>query len=501
MDFSTVFTFSTVMYSMLGTLFGILFGFLPGLSCTMAVAVILPFTFKMESVAAFALLLGTYCGGMFGGAITAILIKTPGTPQNAATVLDGYPMAQKGQAKRALTAATITSFIGGIFSCAILYFLAKPLANVALEFGPPEYFAVGLFGLSIVSSLSGKNILKGVIGACFGLMLSTIGSDPVTGIMRFTFGSTKLMAGLQIVAVLIGLFAIAEVFTKLEASRRPKAEDKVGDISGKGVSAKDLLKNWFNMLRSAVIGVIIGIIPGTGGGTAAWVSYNAALRSSKNPEKFGTGCLEGVVASETANNAVTGGALVPLLSLGIPGDTVTAVLLGALMIQGLTPGPTLFAEHPDVVNGIYVMLILANIFMLIFGLLGVRGLVKVLKIPTNILFTCVLLLCCVGAFAMRNNVFDIQTAVIMGVLGFLLVKAGFTVPPILLGMILGNMIESNLRRSLIMSGGSASILFNRPISLILIIVSVIMFVWPIAREMVRKAKAKKAAAAPKADAE
>ena len=486
MDFSNILTFSNLLICAGGCIFGIVFGFLPGLSSTMAVAVILPFTFGMESIPAFSLLLGCYCGAMFGGAITAILIKTPGTPQNAATVLDGYPMAQSGKAQEALSTATICSFIGGIFSCVILILLARSLANVALKFGPPEYFAVGVFGLSVVSSLSGKNILKGVIGAYFGLMLSTIGSDPVTGIMRFTFGSTKLMAGMQIVAVLIGLFAISEVLTKLEAAHRKKAADSVNSLSGHMVSLKELLKHWVNILRSAVIGTIIGIIPGTGGGTAAWLSYNTAMRSSKNSDKFGTGCIEGVVASETANNAVTGGALVPLLALGIPGDTVTAVMLGALMIKGLTPGPTLFSNHADVINGIYVLLIVANVFMLIFGLLLVRPLVKVLQVPTSILFSVVLLLCCVGAFAMRNNLFDVEVAIVMGVLGFLLSKAGFTVPPILLGMILGSTIESNLRRSLIMSGGSASIFLTRPIALVLLIVAVVMFFWPIIREIKKK---------------
>lgn len=493
MDFSSILSLSNIIICAGGCLFGILFGFLPGLSSTMAVAVILPFTFGMESVPAFSLLMGTYCGSMFGGAITAILIKTPGTPQNAATVLDGYPMAQQGRAQEALSTATICSFIGGIFSCVVLMFLAKPLADVALRFGPPEYFAVGVFGLSVVSSLAGRNILKGVIGACFGLMLSTIGCDPLTGVMRFTFGSNKLMAGMQIVAVLIGLFALAEVLSKLETAHRPKEKDSVASLSGRMVSLRTLFGHWINMARSAVIGVVVGIIPGTGGGTAAWLSYNAALRASKHSDEFGKGSIEGVVASETANNAVTGGALIPLLSLGIPGDTVTAVMLGALMIKGLTPGPTLFAEHADVVNSIYVLLLIANIFMLIFGLLSVRFLVKVLRVPTSILFSVVLLLCCVGSFAMRNNVFDVEVAVVMGVIGFLLSKAGFTVPPILLGMILGSTIESNLRRSLIMSGGSASIFFTRPIALVLLAAAIVMFFWPIVRQGLDSRKKKSAA--------
>ena len=476
-----IFSPSIILINVLGVALGIIFGFLPGLSATMGVAIMMPFTFGMYPIPSFALLLGVYVGGIYGGSVTAILIRTPGTPASAATVLDGSPLCEQGRGKEALSTSTISSFIGGIVSCIILVLLSGVVADFALKFGPPEYFAVGLFGLSVVSSLSGKNVMKGVICACFGLMLSTIGMDPVVGTMRFTFGMPSLMGGIDLVSALIGLFAISEVLSKLEASRTYKGYGDLKKAKGKNISLSELAKHWLNLLRSSIIGTIIGIIPGTGSGTASWISYNEAIRASKTPEEFGKGNIEGVVASEAANNAVTGGALVPLLTLGVPGDTVTAVLLGSLMIQGLTPGPTLFTDHPDVVSGIYILMILSNIIMVILGLLGVGLFVKVLKVPTYILMPSVLVLCCVGSFAIRNNIFDVGISLIMGIIGYLLIKGDFPIPPILLGLILGNIIESNYRRAMTMSQGDPSIFLTRPICLVFLVVAALAFCWPLLR--------------------
>lgn len=488
LDLASVFTLWHILLNATGVAIGIVFGALPGLTATMGVALFLPFTFGMEPVAAFALLLGIYCGGIYGGSITAILIRTPGTPAAAATVLDGYPLAQQGHAFAALSGATIASFIGGIFSCLALVLLAPQLAKVALSFGPPEYFAIGLFGLSIVSSISGEHILKGVLAGLIGLMLSTIGIDPIEGSPRFTLGTITLMGGIDFVSSLIGLFAISEVLSKIETIFTDKGLGELGNVRGKIISAKILIANTMNLFRSSVIGTIIGIIPATGSGMASWLSYNEAKRASREPEKFGKGSYEGVIAAETANNAVTGGALIPLLTLGIPGDVVTAIMLGALMLQGLTPGPQLFSEHPDVVFGIYAMMILANVFMLVLGLIGINGFVKVLKIPQKVLMPCVLVLTFIGAFAINNSVFDMCAATVMGLLGYVFTKTGFPVPPILLGIILGPIIEANFRRSLIMSHGDP-IIFTRPICLVFILISCAAFCWPIFRDWRTERKA------------
>ncbi len=483
-----------MLFNLMGVAVGIIFGALPGLTATMGVALFLPFTFGMDPISAFALLLGIYVGGIYGGSITAILIRTPGTPAAAATVLDGYPLAQKGEAFGALSGATIASFIGGLISCLALIMLAPQLARVALQFGPPEYFAVGLFGLSIVSSLSADNVLKGVLAAMFGLMLSTVGMDPITGSTRYTFGNVTLMGGIDFVSSLIGLFAISEVLAKIENTGTLGQVGGLKHVGGKMISVKTLTANLVNLVRSSLIGTAIGIIPATGSGMASWLSYNEAKRASKEPGKFGTGSYEGVIASEAANNAVTGGALVPLLTLGIPGDVVTAILMGSLMLQGLTPGPQLFTDYPAVVSGIYAMLILANVFMLILGLIGINAFVRVLKVPPSVLMPCVLGLTFVGAFAINNSIFDMRVAVLMGVVGYLFTKTGFPVPPILLGIILGPIIESNFRRAVTISKGSMDI-FCRPISLVFILLAVAAFFWPLVRDYRASRKRKRASRA------
>lgn len=467
-----------LLLSLLGTAVGIIFGAIPGLTATMGVALFLPFTFRMEAVEAFALLIGIYCGGTYGGAITAILIKTPGSPASAATVLDGYPLAQQGQAAKALSMSVVASAIGGLISCVALILVAPQLARFAMKFGPPEYFAIGVFGLSIVASLAGNNLKKGILMAALGLLLTTIGIDPVTGTSRFTFGTVHLMAGISFIPVLIGVFAIAEVFVNLEKIYCPQKQEKINDIHGEGLTLKDIKSNIWNFIRSSVIGTVIGVIPATGSGIAGWISYNTTRNSSKHPERFGKGELAGIVASESANNAVTGGALVPLLTLGIPGDVVTAIMLGALMIQGLTPGPNLFIEHSNIINGIYIMLIASNIFMLILGMAGMPIFVKILKIPMKILMPLVLILCLIGAYAIQNSVMDMGVALIMGIIGYLLCKLDYSMPSLLLGMVLGSMIEANFRRTMTMSNGSLDIFITRPISLIFIAISIFCCAFP-----------------------
>ena len=496
-EMSTFLTYITplnMLTCFLGTAIGITFGAIPGLTAPMGVALFLSFTFGMDPIAAFGLLLGIYCGGTYGGSITAILIRTPGSPASAATVMDGYPMAQKGKAAKALSMAVTASCIGGLFSCVILMLVAPQLARFALKFGPPEYFAVGLFGLSIVASLASNNLKKGILTAMLGLCLTTIGIDPISGNLRFTFGIPKLIGGIKLIPVLIGVFAVSEVFMTLEKIGKPKEKhEEITSLGSEGLTLKDLKNNIWNLFRSAVVGTCIGIIPATGATISGWISYNLAKNTSKHPDEFGKGTVEGVVASETANNAVTGGALIPLLTLGIPGDVVTAILMGALMIQGMTPGPTLFTKHADVITGIYLMLIAANIFMLIIGLIGIRQFVKVLKIPTNILMPIVLMLCLLGSYATTNSVFDVLVTLVMGLVGFLLRKMDYPMPPLLLGMVLGNLIEANFRRALTMSLGDYSIFTTRPICFVFILVSVFACILPTIQAGIRKRKTAKAA--------
>lgn len=481
MAITEILGFYSILMCAVGTFVGVIIGALPGLTPTMGVALFLPFTFSMDTVPAFALLLGIYIGGTYGGSISAILIRTPGTPSSAATLLDGYPLARQGRASEALSASAITSCIGGLISCVILFLLAERIARAALAFGPAEYFAVGLFGLSVVASFVSKDLFKGLFSVFFGLFLSCIGMDNLTGFDRFSYGNVQAMGGIQTVSALIGLFAFVEVFSKAQTINKDK-HNKAMEISNKFVSPRELTSNWFNVLRSTILGTFIGIVPATGGGTASWIAYNEARRASKDPDRFGEGSMEGLIAAETAKNAVPGGAMIPLLTLGIPGDTITAVLLGALMVQGLAPGPLLFAEHSDIVVGIYVMMFMANIFMLIFGLAGTKLFAQIIKIPNNILMPVVMMLCFVGTYAIGGKVFDVKTALILGIIGYIFSVFKIAAPPALLGLILGQTVESNMRRALMLSSGSWSIFITKPISAVFIALSVFSVVFTLVRD-------------------
>lgn len=492
MEFLTI---TNIAYNFAGVFVGIVFGIIPGLTATLGVALFLPFTFGMEAVSAFAFLLGLYVGGYYGGVVPAILIKTPGSPGNAPSVLDGYPMCQKGQALEALSMSTVVAFIGGILSCVALIFIAPTLAQFALMFGPAEYFSMGVFGISIVSILSTGNLLKGVIAACIGLAIASIGMDPITGTLRFTFGIPRLLGGFNLIAVLIGLFALSEVFDKLSTSRvKVGLTENIDNITGNYAKFKVYKDNFGNIMRSSIIGIIVGIMPATGPAVASWLSYNECKRASKHKHLFGTGLPESVIASATAANAVPGGALVPTLTLGIPGDSVTAVMMGALMLQGLVPGPTLFVEHGDIMRGIFVMMVLANIFLLLQGLLGVKIFVQALKIPMNFLFPTVILMCFIGAYSINSNIADAHMAIAMGVIGIILSKAKYPLPPIMLGIILGPIIERNFRRALALSHGDMGIFITSPISLGFLILALFTVLQPFILDYIstyRKNKASK----------
>lgn len=457
-----------------GVFLGIVVGAIPGLTATLAISLLVPFTFSMEPIPALVLLLAIYCGGIYGGSITAILIRTPGTPGAAATVLDGYPMGQQGRAGEAIGIATIGSGFGGFVSALIMIFLSPQISKMALSFSGPEYFALAVFGLSVIFSLS-KDVLKGLATGVLGLIFATVGMDLISPYPRFTMGIPQLLTGLPLLPVVIGLFAIAEVFRMAESKLKDDGDmHKVGRI----IPTKDIFKRiWGTMVRSSLIGTFIGALPGAGANVAAFVSYNTAKKISKNPERFGKGAEEGVAAPETANNAVTGGALIPMLTLGIPGDAVTAVLLSALTIQGFQPGPLLFRDHMNIVYPIFACMLLANVIMTIMGLSMAKFVAKIATVSKAYLLPAVAIFAIVGSFAASGNVFEIWVALAFGFLGYLLEKLGFDVSPIVLSVILGPMMEKSLRQSLIMSKGDPTIFLTRPISCVLLIIAVVPLAW------------------------
>lgn len=483
-------TVDCILMIAFGTLLGIIIGALPGLTATTGVAIFLPLTFYMEPVPALGFLAGIYCGGMYGGSITAILINTPGTPAGAATVLDGHPMAKKGEAYRALQMALYASTIGGVISCVALMFFAPILASAALKFSYAEYFALGVFGLSVVAGLSNGNIFKGLLSCVIGLFIGCMGMDPISGYPRLTFGVTAFLGGFQLIPVLIGIFAMAELIKQCaDKAQKGDEQDEVLAVSGKGLTKEDWKRCISPIIKGSLIGTFIGAVPATGGGTAAFLSYGEQRRATKDPE-YGNGSIEGVAASESANNGATGGTFIPMLTLGIPGDSVTAVMMGALIIQGLTPGPSLFTDHADTINGIYVSLMIANIFMLAMGQIGLRWFYKVCLIPKEILQPIIFGLCCIGAYAATSNMFDVGVMVFFGVFGYVLLRLGVPMTPILLGLILGDITEANLRRGMIPTNGDFFAFINRPICLVILAFAVFSVLFTVIRMINDKKKGK-----------
>lgn len=441
---------------------GLIIGALPGLNATMAVAVLLPLTFSLSSQVGLASLVAVYVGGISGGLVSAILLRIPGTPSSVATTFDGYPLAQQGQAVKALGSAMLASFFGGILSLCVLMTFAPLLAKLAIQFGPTEYFSLSVMALMLVVVLSADNLLKGILAGLLGIAFSLVGFAPIDGAQRYTFGSIDLMAGIGLVPFMIGLFAIAQILREVF-----KAESKTEvnlNIRGVGVTLAELRRNVVNILRSAGIGVGVGILPGIGGAASNMLAYGAAKQSSKKPETFGKGNVDGVWASETASNASIGGALLPLITLGIPGDGVTAIMIGGFMIHGLQPGPLLFRENPDVVGSIYAAFFIACVLVLIFQLLTVRIFPRILTIPRQFLLPSICVLAVVGAFAADNHFSDVWLMLGFGVIGFLLERYGYPLSPMVLGFVLGPIVEENMRRAMMFSDGSVLPFFTQPIS-------------------------------------
>lgn len=487
---ASVFNLQILIYIGVGVVTGICIGALPGLTATMGVALVLPLTFGMGAAPGMLLLLGVYVGAIYGGSISAILLHTPGTPAAAATVFDGNAMAQKGESGRALGISTFSSFLGGTISVLFLVLISPQLAKLALRFSAPEFFLLAIFGLSIISSLSGNSLSKGVLCGCFGIALSFIGIDSITGFPRFTFNNVNLLSGVSFIPVMIGLFAMSQAFVSVEEMFQPN------QVSQKLTRVWPSKEDWKVMLKltpiCGTIGTIIGIIPGAGAEIGAFVSYNYAQKSSKHPEKFGTGIPEGIAAPESGNNGVTGGALIPMLTMGVPGDAVTAILIGALTVQGLQPGPLLFKEHAPLVYTIFLGMFVANVFMLLFGLSGLKLFTKVLSVPKSILTPMIFVLCIIGSYAINTSFFDVGVMLVCGIIGYFMQKTKISVSPAVLGLILGPMAESNFRRGLMMSGGKGSIFFFSPIAIVFLVLIAITLVGPSAKNLLVRRRANKA---------
>ncbi|MCL2381918.1 MAG: tripartite tricarboxylate transporter permease [Treponema sp.] len=479
-------TFFTIF---VGVTLGITLGILPGLTSTMVIALLLPLTFAMEPHLGIMLLIAQFVGAIYGGGITAILINTPGTPAAAATVLDGYPFTKRGEAGRAIGIITLASFGGGIISGILLIGIAPALARIAMQFNAPETFALAFFGISIISSIAGKSLLKGLLSGCVGLLLALVGMDNITGFTRFAFGTTFLMAGFAFIPVMVGLFAMSQCFVLIEEmGLKPSAI--IQKITRVLPSKQDLKIVWKTILRGGLTGTFIGAIPGVGGDVSAFISYDMERRVSKHPERFGTGLPEAIAATESSNSGTTGGTLIPLLTLGIPGDSNTAVMLGAFMVHNLIPGPLLFVQHAATVNTIFIGFIIANIFMLTLGLSGIPLFIKIVQVPKKILVPIIAVLCVVGSFAINNNFLDIVVMLSAGVFGYILIKGGFPLSPIVLALILGPMAEGNLRRSLVMSQGNPMIFLERPFSAFFIVLAIISLFFPLIKHAIKTCRRK-----------
>ena len=464
---------------------GTLFGALPGVSATMAVTLGIPFTYKMDAVSAIAFLVAIYCASITGGGMTAILFKIPGVPSSAPTTYDGYPMAQRGEAGKALGVQLIASAIGGMFAAVCMLIFSPQLTQAALSFGPSELFAISFMGLSILTSLEEGNVCRTIISGLLGLLLACIGLDPLLGVPRLTFGTRFLTSGIEMIPVMIGFFAVTEVLKQTNKPSKLKAvtgKDGKADMSAKMPTLKEMWSLKGVIARCSILGTVIGILPGAGATIASFLCYSEEQKISKHPEKFGTGCLEGIAAPESGNNAATGGSMVPLLSLGVPGNSTSSLFLGALTIQGLRTGPSLFRDTPDMAYMIILGFIVANIIMLPLCMFYCNFLATaVLRLKREILSGIVLVLCVTGAFAVSNNIFNIYIMIFFGFIGYTFNKYKIPQSPLILASILGSMMENNWTQSMVFADGSLSVFVTRPLSCALLILSIIFIGMPLVK--------------------
>jgi len=482
--FGAALQIKVILVMLLGSLVGIVFGAIPGLTYSMGIILMLPLTFNLDPLSAITLLLGVYVGGMTGGSVSAIILGIPGTPSAAATCLDGHRLAKEGKAGKALGTAVLSATIGGLISVVILIVVAPLIAKFALKFGPAEIFALVFFGFSTIAGISSGKVIKGLISGMVGLLVMTIGMDPVMGVKRYTFGSVQLLGGVDVLSFMIGMFAIpqmVEAFATPEAAIQRKLDTKVSMSFPTLKEIKGLLGT---IVKSALIGVGIGAIPGTGGPIAAFLGYDQAKRKSCSDEPT----LDCVAGPEAAHNGVTGGALIPMLTLGIPGDPATAILLGALLIHGLKPGPLLFQENAAFIYGLYATLFFINILVFAMQSFGIRFFVKVLDFKKSYLYTSIMVLCVIGSFSSNNNMFDVFTMFFAGLTGFVMQKFGFPVAPAILALVLGPTMEDSFRRALILSQGDFTTFVSSPISIVFYVFTVFVLV----SQVRRKKKTKKA---------
>lgn len=487
-----VFTPSTFILIFLGTVVGVIFGAMPGVSASMAVALALPFAYPMNGVVAIAFLCSVYCASITGGGITAILFKIPGTPSSAPTTFDGYPMAQRGEAGKALGYSLVASAVGGLIAAFAMALVSAPLAAVALKFGPGELFAVSMLGLSVLTCLDNGNVVKTLISGLLGLFLATIGMDPQNGVARFTWGSSTLLSGVEMIPVMIGLFAVTEVLKQTVK----RAKGKGNDMESTGTFKTDIpklgefLKVKWVMLRSSILGTIVGILPGAGATIASFLSYTVEKKISKHPEKFGTGIADGIVASEAANNSATGGAMVPLLALGIPGGNAAAIMMSALVLKGVQMGPLLVKTQPEYLASVFGSMLVTNIIMVFVALAIAKVFAKILQIPYSILGPVIIVLAMIGSFALKNSTGDVVLMIASGLIGYLFVSLGYSSAALVLGLVLGIMCEENLRRAYMIGNGSWASALNSPITIVLLLVCAAMIFFPIIKGLIPGKKSK-----------
>ena len=477
---ASTFTVKILLLILGGTCFGMLIGAIPGLNTTLAVAIIIPATFALEPVEAMALLMAVYKAGTYGGSISAILLGVPGTPASACTVKDGYALTKRGRANIALEAALYASTFADIVSNMSLILVASWLAKFALKFGPAENALLVVFALVVVSMVASPKLIKGLLAACIGLSIAVIGMDPITAKERFTFGSINMLSGISLIPTLVGLFAISELYVEydkyLKGCERHDNAEKIPQSKGH-LSVKRFFSYWWTLLRSSMIGVFIGALPGSGAATASYMSYSLAQSSSKDSEQFGKGSVEAICAAEAANNGVCGATMIPLLTLGIPGDSITAIMYGALVLQGITPGPLVFTQQANLVNSIFILLFVCSLFMFVVGKISISGLAKVLNVPQGILFPVITVICFAGTYAMNNSMFDVLVMVISGVIGYFLKCFEMPVAPTLIGFILGTNMEKSILQAMVKSRNNFSIFLGSPIAIAfdLLIVGMIVF--------------------------
>lgn len=475
-----------------GTFVGVIFGAMPGVSASMAVALALPFAYPLDPVIAIAFLVSVYCASITGGGITAILFKIPGTPSSAPTTFDGYPMAQRGEAGKALGYSLVSSAIGGMVAAFAMALISPQLSAVALKFGPSELFAVSFLGLSVLSCLDSGNLTKTLISGLLGLALATVGMDPMLGIARFTWGSSTLLSGIEMIPVMIGLFAVTEVLKQTSKPSKIDAQAEAGPGSSKTKtvlpSFKDLWDTKSTMIRSSILGTIVGILPGAGATIASFLSYAIEKKVSKKSDLLGTGIPDGIVASEAANNAATGGSMVPLLSLGIPGGNAAAIMMTALVIKGVQVGPLLVKTQPDYLSSVFGSMLITNIVMVIVAMMIAKVFAKILSVPYSILGPVIVMLAAIGAYALNNNTGDVMLMAGAGIIGYMFVKLGYNSAALVLGLVLGQMCESNFRRAYTLTDGNMVAVFTKPITAIIMISCVIMLLYPMIQPLIKKGK-------------